>query len=766
MRYRLAAPALLVALVLSAGSVLASPNPVYAPPASRDAGPVVGADVDTSSAIVILRQDPLADYDGHIKGFEKTRPDHGKVNPNSAAAKKYLGYLKNEHTEFAHWLQKNVPSAKITSEYYTVLNGVAVQLNGNAIGKLANNADVVTVEYNALYHPSMTQSVQIIDAMDAWTTAGRSSAGEGVKVGVVDSGIDYRHPFFSDSGFSLPTQGGPWPKCDAADSSTGQADTACKYTSNKVIVAKVFYNKYNQTHWDAMPIPGVGDHGTHVAGTVAGDVMEPPTVDGAAIAGFEGSISGVAPGAWLGNYNVFPGQLLNARSEDILNAVEAAVDDGMDVITLSLGGAYHGNNDLLAMGLDNAVAAGSVVTVAAGNSGPGPYTIESPGRARDIITAGASTNDHFVGQSVTGDEQTVGAAVGDFDPLPAGTFDAADTGSLACSTADLPDLTRKLAFVNRGTCSFSVKVANAKAKGARAVIVVNNVAGDPSAMARTAGYDDDIPAVMVGKTDGVLIRGASTIEVEASQAEFITKNQDILAGFSSQGPTYVNEAIKPDVTSVGVNVLSSIPCHEDTGSSCQTPGWAFYSGTSMATPHLAGSAAVLLSINPSLTPAQVKSALVNTADRVVTDALSGDAPVGPMGQGAGRENLTSAAGATVSFAPVSFSFGKISASKNQATPLSVTVTNSGASSVTFSLSALKFTPASDASGIRYAAGTTSEGDGRISYPSSLTLGAGETQTLTLTVLPGLANGTIVQGWLTLTGGNVPYHLAYWAQVAP
>src|SRR4029077_3198877 len=100
-------------------------------------------------------------------------------------------------------------------------------------------------------------------------------------------------------------------------------------------------------------------------------------------------MSGIAPGAWLGNYNVFPGGVLNARSEDILNAVDAAVEDGMDILNLSLGGGYHGNNDLLSIGLDNATDAGVVVAVAAGNSGPGGGTVESPGRARNVITVGA-----------------------------------------------------------------------------------------------------------------------------------------------------------------------------------------------------------------------------------------------------------------------------------------------------------------------------------------------------------------------------------------
>src|SRR2546423_15103417 len=112
-------------------------------------------------------------------------------------------------------------------------------------------------------------------------------------------------------------------------------------------------------------------------------------------------MSGIAPGSWLGNYNVFPGGVLNARSEDILNAVDAAIEDGMDVLNLSLGGSYHGNNDLLAIGLDNAADAGVVVAVAAGNSGPGQGTVGSPGRARKGIPVAPSTNKHFLGLPFT-----------------------------------------------------------------------------------------------------------------------------------------------------------------------------------------------------------------------------------------------------------------------------------------------------------------------------------------------------------------------------
>jgi minor extracellular serine protease Vpr len=223
-------------------------------------------------------------------------------------------------------------------------------------------------------------------------------------------------------------------------------------------------------------------------------------------------MSGIAPGAWLGNYNVFPDQVNEsrhgARDEDILNAVDAAIADGMDVLNLSLGGGYHGNNDLLAIGLDNAVDAGVVVAVAAGNSGPGAGTLESPGRARKVITVAASTNQHFVGQPFTypaGGGTTVGAAVGDFDPLPAQSFNLFDTHSDGCTSVD-SGASGNVAIIDRGICAFSQKVANANAAGAIGVLIINNVAGDPIPMARTTGFDDDLPGVMIGLNEGAALK--------------------------------------------------------------------------------------------------------------------------------------------------------------------------------------------------------------------------------------------------------------------
>src|SRR5438132_1464763 len=413
-----------------------------------------GQDVDNSSAIVQLKGDPLIIH-------SVTKPAHGKkIDFNSYTVRSYRAQLSAGRNDFRRWLRANASRAKITSEYDVSLNAVAVQLNGTPLETIAAAPMVERVQYNALYHPNLSESYKIINASDAWTAAGgRSVAGTGIKIGDIDTGNEELHLFFDHTGFSYPAG---FSKCDAADSTSHHPDQDCEYVSPKVIVAKVFYNKAHQQGLDAQAIQ---DHGTHTAGIAAGVTGKTAVVNGVSI----DDISGIAPGAWLGNYNVFPGNVDNARREDTLNAVDAAIADGMDVLNLSLGGTYHGNNDLLANGLDNAVDAGLVVAVAAGNSGPGPGTLESPGRARKVITVAASTNKHFVGQPFTypaGGGTTVGAAVGDFPPLPTSSFGLFfNTELTACTSVD-GGASGKVVVVDRGVCTFSTKVRNAIAAGA------------------------------------------------------------------------------------------------------------------------------------------------------------------------------------------------------------------------------------------------------------------------------------------------------------
>ncbi len=717
-----------------------------------------GPDVDRSSAIVQLKGDPISVYSA-------TKPVAGrKIDFSSNTVRSVRAQLAAGRNEFKRWLRVNAPRARVTSEYDVSLNAVAVQLNGTPLATIAAAPMVQSAEYNALYHPNLSQSHFIVNADPAWAAAGgRAAAGAGIKIGDIDTGIDNTHPFFDPTGFSYPPG---FPKCDAADSNSHHPDQDCNYVSPKVIVAKVFYNKNNQTNFDAQAIQ---DHGTHTAGIAAG-IFNPSlnaVVNGVLI----NSMSGMAPGAFLGNYNVFPGDVTNARSEDILNAIDAAVEDGMDVLNLSLGGSYHGNNDLLAIGLDNAVDAGLSVAVAAGNSGPGPNTVESPGRARKVITVAASTNQHFVGEPFTypsGGGTTVGAAVGDFAPLAAGSFNLFDTHANGCASVD-PGASGNVAIIDRGACTFSQKVANAKAAGAIGVVIINNVAGDPISMARTPGFDDDLPAVMIGKNEGAALRTANPPDASTTAIfqEFVTPNKDILAGFSSQGPTNVDVAIKPDVTSVGVNVLSSITCvGKGPGCPGDGSGWAFFQGTSMSTPHIAGSAAVLKDLHSTWSPAEIKSALVNRADLVIKDAVTGTHDVGPTAQGAGRENLGVAADGTTWMDPVSASFGKITAGRPVS--LNITLTNPTASDQTYAVTVTKFTPSTFGGTVPsvFDAGVLSSGDTRLTVPASVNVPANGSATLTVTVNAGLPHGTLVQGWIDLNSGSDDLHFGYYAQVGP
>jgi minor extracellular serine protease Vpr len=653
---------------------------------------------DRSSALVQLNGEPLSTY-------VTTRPPHGKkIDFNSSTVKAYRAQLSALRNDYKEWLRVNVPQARVTKEFDVSLNAVAVELNGATLEQIAAAPQVRHAEYQGLYRPNdnADPDLGLIDAIQAWARGGGpANAGAGVKVAVVDSGIDHTHPCFSDAGY-------------AAQAQLGER----QFTNNKVIAAKVFHNKAQSRHYTPQAIDS---HGTHVAGTVGCNLDTPATVQGAVI---PYAISGVAPRALLGNYNVFPADVESARSEDILDALEAAYADGFDVANMSLGGGAHGIRDLLTIAVDNLDQANMVVAVAAGNSGPGLFTVESPGSAARALTAGASTVPHFVGAPVRNSGNTVGAAAGDFATVkedltaPLGAVTSGTTLGLACSTLPAGSLAGKIALVARGTCAFTVKIRNAAAAGALAVLVTNNVAGDPVAMA-TDGTPNQptAPAYMVGRDDGQALRagnGASTT-IGAALAYFATPNADIMAGFSSQGPTDVDFRIKPDVVAPGVNVLSSTPI---TTACKEAPCFAFFQGTSMATPHLAGSAAVVRGQHPSWSAAEVRSAIVNTAEQNVLKTFDTTAPATNVNViGTGRENLLAAVGAVVALDPVSVSFGALPSGSGQTKTFAVALKNLSSGTRVLSLAV---TPG--ASGVAY-----------MVSPATVTLSPDATAAVTVTM---------------------------------
>lgn len=625
-------------------------SPATKPSPGSDAKPARPS-IDKTTALVELSGKPLA-----------TTPNAKKQTRQNAMAA--------QRSEFRSWLRSHAPNARIIGSHQVAVNAVTVRLRGESINTLRQAPQAVAVQYQRLYYPLGHDDPDLsrIDAQRAWTLAagGASDAGafpdgSRVKIAIIDTGIDIRHPCFSDAGYPTTRQLGDK-----------------RFTNNKVIVARVFNNKINQYGYTPEALQ---EHGTHVAGTAACNLHTPAVVDGVDI---PYDPSGVAPAAQLGNYNVFPGQDGNARSEDILNALEAAYADGMDVANMSLGGSASGKQDLLTHAVDNLDRAGMVSAISAGNNGPGRYTVGSPGSAERALTSGASTVGHFVGAPVTVAGRSFGAASGDF-----ATVDRALTAPLAVvkgtynglsdACTAISGVQGKIALVSRGNCSFTTKVRNAQQAGAVAVLVQNNVAGDPTAMGADGTLPaPTIPAYMVSLNAGRALQAhdGEPTTISPDLRYFRTENDDIMAGFSSQGPTDVTFGIKPDVVAPGVNVLSSIPVQfcGDGATTC----WAFFQGTSMASPHTAGAAAVVIDALVTrgfrgYTAEQVRSAIVNTAQQgVLTSYVDGKTVVTDVNiVGAGQVDLDSAVQAQVAVGPVSTSFGAVPSGAGQSLSSSV-----------------------------------------------------------------------------------------------
>lgn len=729
-----------VAVLAAASAALAiSLSPAGASPPTSTATGSTGGDTttvaspDRSSAIVQLTAAPLSTS-------ARTRPAPGhRIDFTSSAVRNERAQLATQRAAFKEWLRAHAPAARVTGEYDIALNAVAVRLNGTPLSALASAPGVRSAQPQGTYRPSddSDPDLAIISAQAAWqgpAVGGAANAGRGVKVAIVDTGIDVTHSCFADTGFPATRQLG---------------DT--RFTNNKVVVARVFNNR---ARVQGLTPAAVQEHGTHVAGTVACDLDTPADVDGVAI---PYGVSGVAPAAQLGNYNVFPGAVDNARSEDILNALEQAYADGMDVANLSLGGSASGIDDLLTVAIDDLDRADMVVAVAAGNSGPGHYTVESPGSAERALTAGASTVPHFVGAPFSYGGSTTGLASGDFATVeadltaPIGVVTGAIGGLVdACAALPAGSLTGKIAVLSRGTCAFSAKIRNAQTAGAAAAIVVNNVAGDPVAPGQDGTANQPtIPAYMASLADRSSLAAADGVSgtIGASMSYISSSNVDIMAGFSSQGPTDADYRVKPDVVAPGVNVLSSIPA-----SFCDSPPcWAFFQGTSMATPHLAGSAAVVIGAHPTWSAAAVRSAIVNTADQgVLKDSATGSTVVTDVNiVGAGRENLLSAVGARVALGPVSTSFGSTAAGSGVSLTRTVTVTNLGDSAATYSLAVDSTT----GTGVTFAVGADT---------LALAPGASGTVTVTMTAARGAGKGDHQAVLRLSSGGTEVAHSALYA----
>jgi hypothetical protein len=501
---------------------------------------------------------------------------------------------------------------------------------------------------------------------------GLANAGASVKIAIIDTGIDLQHAGFQDPSLTVPSG---FPRVNA------NSDLA--YTNNKVIVARSYANLFENRDPDTSARDRVG-HGTGTAMAAAGVMNTGPLA----------TISGVAPKAWLGSYKIFgtPGVNDSANDAALLKAIDDAVADGMDVINLSLGSleAARPADDLEVQAIERASALGVTVVVVAGNDGPNPDTIDSPGTAPSAITVGAAKNDRMfaAAASVAGGAPIVavpGSGANSPTPITAPLASVAalnptvDPTGLACQALPAGSLTGRIALILRGQCNFEVKLNNSQSAGAIAALVYADAAQqDPFTMGVNKAT---LPASMISNSDGVgiLQQLAQNPTLTATLTFTLTPfgiSTSGLVNFSSQGPS-VDHSLKPDLIAVGLNFYTAAQKFDPNGALYDPSGYTITQGTSFSAPLVAGAVALLKAARPGLTNAQYKSLLVNTASQASGTVTQ---------TGGGILNMLAALNVTAVSAPTAINFGVGDAHPNLAQ--SLTISNAGTTPAEFQLSAV------------------------------------------------------------------------------
>jgi minor extracellular serine protease Vpr len=595
--------------------------------------------------IIELESPSLSMYKGGISKLAATAPAKKgqKINVQSSQAQSYSSHLVQEQSKFASALSKVSANTKVERQFKTLFNGVTVVGQGLSIDQLMAIPGVKAVYPEAMYEINMDASHEVINSQAMWTAVeGMENAGKGIKVAVIDGGIRPENPMFADTGFEAPTGAMP------TDDYCSTVDTT--FCNNKLIVARWSQPTFAVCPDEYMSPLGFGGHGTHVAGTAVGNKVKTTFKD------VNVTLSGVAPAAYLMAYKALYSKADCSGGSGsnimLMEALEHAVNDGADVINNSWGGGAGGDpaNSPYKTMFEAAEAAGIVVVSAAGNDGNGAKTIGCPACIESGITVANSTTGRFFanGFNAGGDELLAiegnnGLLETDITlPIIASMTVDADNFE-GCTAFDADAFKGGIALISRGTCAFSDKAANAQAAGAEAMVVYNNKPGAPISMFMP---DATLPAVMISQEDGegVLESEAASGTISAEVQRIVAKSlADTIAATSSRGPNGNENILKPDLAAPGTNILSAFS-PDDGGDD-----FNMISGTSMASPHVAGAAALMAQLHPDWTANDIKTALTSTAK--MEGILDDDAitPASPFAMGAGRMDLDAAAKAVLTF---------------------------------------------------------------------------------------------------------------------
>jgi subtilisin family serine protease len=708
----------------------------------------------------------------------------------SLAAQNYLSQLRSEQATFVQAMRSIMPSASVSTfrnenglneaaSYQIVFNGMSVdpgQTNRDQARKaLLALPNVKNVYLDFAHATTLYTSTALINAPALWnntTIGGRANAGAGIKFASVDGGVHKDAPMFSGVGYTYPPDfpaGGKGLKSN---------------NNGKIIASRAYFRSWDPpAPGDENPWPGVNgtSHGVHTSGIAAGNIVN---------ADFQGvqvpNISGVAPKAWVMSYRVFYASVNGNESfftTEGIAALEDVVADGADVVNNSWGEgptAVGGEFDALDQVLLNTNAAGVFVSMSAGNSGPGGATTDHPSNDY-IIAAATTTSGTFASGRVsvtapttpisptlqnrafgTADfgSQLAPGLVANYLFKPAAAVDPANV--IGCTPFPANAFQGVAAVIERGTCDFSLKVFNAQQAGATFAVIHNHAVGGEAVQGMGAGANAEqvtISSIFVPRSMGLdmvnwYATNGGTSGLSVSTVAFQAGNvPDVVIGFSSRGPG-VGNVLKPDIAAPGVNILSQGYTPGATGEARHL-GFGQVSGTSMASPHVAGAAALLRQLHPNWSNAYIKSALMSTSK--YTDIYVDQAqtiPAQPLDIGAGRLDLTNAADPGVILDPPSLSYGLISNGANKS--IQVTLTSVASAAETYNITTL-FT------GNSFTQTTTLPGFSV--EPASVTLAPGEKKTITVTFNSATGQGVGEnQGYIILDGPTHDAHMPAWARV--
>ena len=600
--------------------------------------------------IVMMKDDPAVAYEGDITGYKATKPAKGtKINPNSASAKKYAGYLNSTHDSA---LSAVGAGEKIYSYSYA-LNGFAAVLTSAQVEALRARDDVLHVWQDEIRQPTTDSTPDYLGLTGeggVWDLEGK---GEDIIVGIIDTGIWPEHPSFSDqidfsdatgsSGKRSLAYGRP-PADWYGSCQTGErwSQDNC---NNKLIGARFYPDGFSAHGHSGLLVseflsPRDSDgHGSHTASTAAGNEGPLNTLNGL-------PVSGMAPRARIAAYKVCWEPRVGdggCAGADSAAAIDQAVADGVDVINFSIGGGstvFASPDDIAFL---FAADAGVFVATSNGNSGPGAQTTGTPAGVPWITAVGATQDNEVFALSldVSGDlDDSYFALEGAGDV----SFDADVSGDMVPAepldgcTPLTNEIGGEIALVIRGTCAFTTKYNNAEAAGASAIIVYNDGADagrvDPIVMSAPG---TNIPGAMIGFNDGALIEstvsGGGSVTGTIGPGTKISQDNRI-AGFSSRGPNGgAPDVIKPDVAAPGVSIIAAETLEPNANAGGGVP-YQSISGTSMASPHVAGTFALLKEAHPDWSAAMAKSALMTSARQNLKKTLEDDA-ADPFDIGAG-----------------------------------------------------------------------------------------------------------------------------------